>query len=98
MDYTVDYFIEKFEKIPEEKWITGLYEDINGNHCALGWCGVKGDANDESAELTRLFWKIDKSVIRVNDGILYAEYQQSTPKQRILAALRDIKSKMESNG
>lgn len=40
--YTVDYFIQKFEPIPDDKWTRGAIQDsITGACCVLGHCGVK---------------------------------------------------------
>jgi hypothetical protein len=92
--FTVDYFITKFEAIPEEKWCSGHHEDDIGRHCAAGHCGERDDIHtDESQALCDLipyrpFWG---GVAQINDG-LNDRYQQPTPKQRILAALRDIKA------
>jgi hypothetical protein len=37
MKYTVDYFIQKFEAIPEDKWTTGTFMNtVLKNRCALG--------------------------------------------------------------
>ena len=101
--YTVDYFIEKFSAIPDEKWIVGDYADDRGCCCALGHCGyrfiggsifnpVNTGGTDEGAALSRLFDEHHLSVPLVNDQI-EARYQQPTPKARILAALADIKAK-----
>lgn len=87
MKYTVDYFIEKFEAIPEEKWFQNDYEDGSGRFCALGHCGQKYlKPTDESIALSRL---VDY-VSMINDGYVDC-YQQANPKQRILAALYNIK-------
>jgi hypothetical protein len=103
MIYDVDYFINKFEAIPEEKWITLAFGSA-GAHCALGHCGCDEDENGtrlhtiESAALENLFLQnVKVSVMNVNDytGPDFRLYQQPTPKQRILAALYDIK-KMQS--
>lgn len=95
MNYDVDYFINKFEAIPEDKWCTGNYIDKAGNHCALGHCGeraVLGGLTEEAKALSGLFTQIDDEPAGVNDGHSDA-YNQPTPKQRILSALRDIKAK-----
>lgn len=62
MKYDVDYFIEKFEAIPEEKWIKGGTYDFagTGNHCVLGHCGIKNmhdkvRLNDEQKALFKIF-------------------------------------------
>jgi hypothetical protein len=92
--YTVDYFIEKFSAIPDEKWWTGDYEN-KGRFCALGHCGEKfmrGGMTEESMALGRLFEEyLICAVASVNDG--KGLYPQPTPKARILAALQDIKAK-----
>lgn len=94
--YTVDYFIEKFEKIPDEKWLIGEFGDGAGSHCALGHCGMGKDwaYTNESRALVGVFHSCPYDVEDVNDGIP-VEYGH-TPKERILNALREIKSKEES--
>ena len=92
--YNVDYFIKKFEAIPEENWTVGVYED-GDKCCAMGHCGIRDDFSVpdtyESRELFRLiFSNYSCHVTNINDGEIEG-YQQPTPKQRILAALYDIK-------
>lgn len=94
MIYDLNYFIAKFEAIPEWKWITLRYHDERGS-CALGHCGCREnqDATTESLALETIFKDhLDTHVYKVNDGGYFALYQQPTPKQRILAALYDIKA------
>lgn len=94
--YTVDYFIDKFEKIPEDKWIMGELYTENG-YCAFGHCGSRGLTHtDESNGLIKLFSEnlYRCHVIPINDG-KDELYQQPTPKQRILAALYDIKKQQQ---
>lgn len=117
--YNVDYFIKKFEAIPEERWCTTFF-NLGDRSCANGHCGVMGttmsqNSTDESralqSVLSALFLTLktayEKYIIttpvlhseeaaRINDGIV-AEYQQKTPKQRILAALYDIKKSQDAN-
>lgn len=61
--YNVDYFIQKFEAIPENKWCVGsLIKAVNGvvANCANYFCGVReGNTGkyvmtDESAALARI--------------------------------------------
>lgn len=91
MEYTVNYFIRKFEAIPEEMWCVGAYT-YGDRHCAYGHCGIDKSFDEADA----LFWMFtsnlnaQSSPISVNDGKCPA-YKQPTPKQRILAALYDIK-------
>lgn len=103
--YDVDYFIKKFEAIPEDKWCTGSLGG-NGKHCALGHCGMTRtiDATYEATMLAELFVKylrvhkfeydwVFHTVYPINDSKL--KYNLPTPKQRILAALHDIKKLQE---
>lgn len=96
MIYDVDYFISKFEAIPEEKWIVGNYTDGYGC-CALGHCGiVASETTKEADSLVTLFILLNTAIPPINDNH-DARYCQHTAKQRILAALYDIK-KMLSKG
>lgn len=94
-NYDADYFIYKFKAIPEGEWCKGKFKYSN-KFCALGHCGartgyVKGIP--EADALSDLFEKnICEELVEINDGTS-GEYLQKSPKQRILAALRDIKDK-----
>lgn len=97
--YTLDYFIEKFEAIPEDEWCTQLYVNENNQCCALGHCGVTFEKGSvEGITLNTLSIKALNSpntgnymsIINVNDGE-HPKYQQDTPKQRVLAFLKDLK-------
>ena len=98
--YTVDYFIEKFSKIPDEQWTTGNYA-MDGKCCALGHCGRRHGFRHEPPDATALDVLFssspvsDESLISptaVNDG-LDERFRQPTPKARILAALNCIKER-----
>ena len=99
--YTVDYFIEKFEKIPPEKWTTGQYVSDNDRECccALGHCGIRNinglhvaSHSPEAMALTKLF---NNSLVHcINDSAI--EYG-NTPKERILNKLKEIKSSTNDN-
>lgn len=106
MTYSVDYFIEKFEAIPEDKWCVGSLHS-NGRSCALGHCGMTADPevepfgimffnwSDEGMALTKLLDKLGLKPWEINDYMPFMKdayrYIQKTPKQRILAALNDVK-------
>ena len=99
MVYNVDYFINKFSQIPEEKWITGRYGDGQGNCCALGHCGETLMDESEEADALRLLANSQAfPVARINDrdshifGITGA-----TPKQRILQMLNIIKESQQND-
>lgn len=110
--YTVDYFIKKFEAIPLDKWTTGTFGTLGDKHCALGHCGTGSMniatlinqinyPTTELGSLTNLFSTYLRcAVTGVNDEGRNTEnlvvYPQLTPKERILAALCDIKAKIES--
>jgi hypothetical protein len=100
--YDVDYYIDKFTKIPRNQWtIHKVVDEDTGQKCALGHCG--GNPNTffwrqpkEFIDLVKVFGSISQfdrldKVGNINDGI-DPRYKQKTPKGRILAALRDIKN------
>lgn len=119
MIYDVDYFIQKFEAIPEHSIITCNIGSRWGK-CANGHCGVGVDykGTNESAALEALLsqlslhWTMNSKSLSagmpikcrparysytaevINDA-LTQEYGQPTPKQRILASLRDVKKLQE---
>lgn len=94
MIYDVDYFIKKFEAIPEEKWTVKKYVDKTHRRCAIGHCGdIDGI---ESHCLRDLFLKIGLIVACVNDDISI-EFPQDNPRGRILAALYKIKGKQNES-
>lgn len=92
MNYSVDYFINKFESIPDERWTTMNLIDSEGRSCAMGHCGArpKGNTTPESESLRFLMYSLGLGVFAVNDG-RDGRFNQPTPKARILAALRDFK-------
>lgn len=100
MNYSVQFFIDKFSAIPEDRWVIGEFSDFsdNNNCCALGHCGVRNNMGTlEGTALGKLFKILcpdDSFVAQVNDGEA-TQYGQQTPKTRILAALYDIKSLQE---
>lgn len=70
--YTVDYFINKFSRIPTNKWTTGDYKK-HGRYCALGHAGCRGGdyggvETPESNALYYMFKKCDYEVDEVNGG------------------------------
>lgn len=93
--FTVSYFINKFNAIPDDAWTTNQYHNLERTKfCALGHCGVVEDYwtsinNEESISLRILLESTGSDVGMINDGI-DPSYKQTTPKLRILAALIDV--------
>lgn len=99
--YTKEYFIAKFEAIPEELWASGSSGHEDGKKCAVLLCdGVNGGSQfpgmrPEGDALHALFphsyadETVCNSITRINDG-RNPRYQQPTPKARVIAALRDL--------
>ncbi|MEK6884004.1 MAG: hypothetical protein AABY22_30520 [Nanoarchaeota archaeon] len=96
--YNVDFFIEKFRQIPEDKWITKTYSDGEAK-CALGHCGYgyHGKTTKMGKSLLNLFYENKLAVVEINDG-LTKKFLQKTPKTRIMAALNFIKKKNSKKG
>lgn len=102
MEYTVDYFIDKFSTIDSDDIGVGSLCE----HCSLYHCGVVEDVmtgnyleTEESIALGKLInnhlndkYNEIGAVYNLNDGHI-VKYQQETPKERILACLNDIKAK-----
>ena len=97
--YTIDWFIDFYSKIPEEKWTTGFYVRNIGtkeiSFCALGHLGIGNSSNKNRKKAARflsdLFAANHLSVSGINDGLVCV-FQQPTPRQRILAALNHFKT------
>lgn len=99
--YTKEYFIAKFEAIHEDHWCVGVIQDKYGARCARGHC-FKTVNSYEDFRLCALFQPkedyfagffgerlVPVIIALINNG-QDSRYQQPTPKQRVLAALRDL--------
>lgn len=101
--YDVDYFIRKFEAIPDERWCEYDVDVEGAQHCVLGHCGVRcrDDGHYTETRISKALERLCQSQLGeapdyINDGC-DPRYPQPTPKQRILAALADIKRQQEQN-
>ena len=98
--YGVDYFIEFFSNIPEDKWCTNTYSDEKGSHCAYGHCGMEHGFRPmphKARALNDLFMVyLGVGADVVNDG-QYCKYLGDSPKKRILSALQEIKNKVTAD-
>jgi len=106
MEYTKEYFINKFENIPDDMWAIG--DIIKGKFIekkkfdALGHCGViRGNGpnqfnyipTDEANALILLFGgKVDPNNSRTDYGVVFRinDSTDGTPKQNILNRLKQI--------
>lgn len=103
--FTTEYFIAKFEAIPDEKWAVGRFflEENPECRCALGHCGYnvppsfrKGSWREAHAEAQALMDLLGgySGVTCLNNGSdEVRHWQVEGVKARILAALRDIQAK-----
>lgn len=110
MKMDAQYFIDKFEAIPEEEWTVGIAQNTNNSRCAVGHCcseyldqrlgqkvQVLPTTFPQGSALLQLFHThLRRSVVHVNDG-KDSSHKQPTPKQRVLAALRDIQTKEQQD-
>lgn len=90
-----NYFIAKFSAIPDNEWCTGALSkhEVKGDkptgrilHCALGHCAV-----EERYVLRNILEPVGAlSPTYINDG-WHVKYRQAHPKERILAALNDVR-------
>ena len=97
----LDYYIKKLEGVPEENWITGQLWTPEGKGCVQGWLGARGLDEDSMTityempeELLSFLALVEgKNIPGINNGYKNCGYTQPTPKQRILAYLRDLQGK-----
>lgn len=117
--YTIEYFIEKFEKIPENKWCVDVLGNHLGQRCAQGHCMRDAEIkylqslhNKINLDIyIKTMRNINKEVRALNaifgedsDGLIIAQinnsdhndYTQYHPKQRVLAALKDLLKQKET--
>lgn len=94
MEYTKEYFIEKFSEIPEKE-IGVVALELK---CSLWHCGVRREFNryvatQEALALIKLFGGVGeeyKAVYDVNDGWRENKELGATPKERILNKLKSL--------
>ena len=91
MDYTIGYFISKFDNIPSEQWCSSSCTDENGRHDVWGHCGEtdEGVTTDEAWALYMLV----RSHGYLSDVCAGTEGDWgSSPKERVLKFLNYIKT------
>lgn len=87
---TAQEFIDFFEAIPEENWTVGIGDVKAGKTCSYGHLKNLAGRPEWHLLADNFDSLLTRSAPEINDG-KDKQYQQSTPKQRILAALRDAK-------
>lgn len=102
IEYTPDYFIEFFAKIPDDKWTTGAYYR-DECACAVGHLSLFQEKNYETdMDITLTFRNMFKKFLNtepedVNDNSYHNALPFTDgPKQRIIVALNLIKEKMNN--
>lgn len=95
-DFNIDYFIDKFSKIPEKRWTTGQCKQPNDDkYCAFGHCGIitlsekELNNNAEAIALINIMGGKWVYVTTINDMI--TKYGD-TPKERIINKLKELKN------
>ena len=91
MKYDIDYFIKKFEAIPEEKWHTKHFRNKEGDKfCALGHCNQR--LASKHTEESQALYSIDERIALINDGKNLFKRIGKTPKERVINHLKKLKS------
>ena len=90
---TIKEIIEYLESIPEDRWCVGEYSSGSGKCCAAGHLFRKSGSLYEAADALMLTEFRDRRITSINDG-LDADYQQPTPKARVMAFFRDVESSL----
>ena len=99
--FDVDFFLRYLGAIPENQWCAHLYDNDQGQHCALGHCGarIRRGVADYGLMADALHVLIHKhhrvGVAWINDR-RSPSFPQPTPNQRILAALHHIQAHQDS--
>lgn len=88
--FPVAYFINKFRQISSDGWCEHNQEDQHGKKTALGWCDNPGSwiVEEEAVALCDVLGS-NVHAMGINDG-LDPRYQQPSPRDRVIQALRDI--------
>lgn len=105
--YTIQYFIDKFSAIPEDKWCSYTQQDNQGRRCAIGHClptkerrmlksgdylfPEDGSATEEGKALNILSLQCLGTYIAMINNGNDHRFQQPTEKQRVLAAFQYAK-------
>jgi len=90
---TIQEIIDYMEATPEESWGVDVVRSKDNKNCFFGHLFNMGKDEKESNTIWGLFEELYATtymIYPVNDGENPA-YQQSTPKQRVIAYLKDLR-------
>lgn len=94
MKYDLEYFIEKFEAIPSNKWTTKKFNKGECK-CAFGHLGCEYACDDtkESMKLIDIIGGVLGCItlVDVNDGKKQFDHLGSTPKERVINYLKSLR-------
>lgn len=85
--YDEDYFLAKWEAIPEDMWLVGSTGDSGGPRCVLGHTLNGQNVTEETTALYEIFNPLHSSPATVNNGN-DNRFKQPTPKERVIAAAK----------
>lgn len=94
---TIEAVIEYMEATTEESWCTKVVRTEQGGNCFFGHLFAMGKDQEESNLLWDWFencYSTTYMIYPINDGE-HSGYQQPTPKQRVIAYLKNLRDKVE---
>lgn len=94
--HDLDYYIQFFSAIDENKWTTGTFIDDKGNCCGLGHLGEREDAIKREEimrfrEVLELHGSSDYAFTGINDGAYEFLNLGDTPKERVINYLKQLR-------
>lgn len=99
--HDINYFLMKFADIPEDRWCVGEFQNRDGNCCALGHLGVRGEQGFNIKDLPEAvdLFALAPDIIKVNDGDARNDTGDriygKIPKERVINYLKAIKAGRE---
>jgi hypothetical protein len=95
---TIQEIIDYMEATTESSWCMDKVR-VGNTNCFFGHLVNMGKNETERCKLWEIFeecWATTYMIYPVNDGE-HPKYQQPTPKQRVIAYLKDLRDKKEMN-
>lgn len=91
--------IDYIESTKEENWIVDRVRDKDNNGCVMSHIFDFGGGDNGGGDAWDFFegmWATTYMIYPVNDGE-HPQYKQSTPKQRCIAYLKDLRDGKQKN-